>query len=176
MYTIYNRLVVLGQTKYKIGESLKKFVRKLRSASSERKSKSVGSANSISQLTQTDDKGPTYWQYNVIDRNIPLVSEHSEERLRENKSHSTPKYRGNSNSATTTTTRTYKSYSHLDVHKGSESNARRDIRNERIASPVQRYYLGEDPFAGSIYGREKDYKNVKRPGRQRRSGLDSEHG
>lgn len=31
----------------------------------------------------------------------------------------------------------------------------------RGASPVHRYYLGEDPFGGSIYGRENKYDGVK---------------
>lgn len=37
--------------------------------------------------------------------------------------------------------------------------------------PVQRYYLGEDPFAGSIYGRENKYDGVK-PARNSRRGRE----
>ncbi|XP_066153463.1 serine/arginine repetitive matrix protein 1 isoform X3 [Euwallacea fornicatus] len=39
--------------------------------------------------------------------------------------------------------------------------------------PVQRYYLGEDPFGGSIYGRENKYDGVK-PARSSRKGRDDD--
>lgn len=38
--------------------------------------------------------------------------------------------------------------------------------------PVQRYYLGEDPFAGSIYGRENKYDGVK-PARNSRKSRET---
>ena len=41
-----------------------------------------------------------------------------------------------------------------------------------------RYYLGEDPFGGSIYGREKGYENSRPHGRHRtpgRSGIETEY-
>lgn len=34
-------------------------------------------------------------------------------------------------------------------------------RQQQQQPPVQRYYLGEDPFAGSIYGRENKYDGVR---------------
>lgn len=37
--------------------------------------------------------------------------------------------------------------------------------SRRPSSPVQRYYLGEDPFGGSIYGRENKYEGVVKPPR-----------
>lgn len=40
-------------------------------------------------------------------------------------------------------------------------------QQRRGASPVHRYYLGEDPFGGSIYGRENKYDGV-RPARSSR--------
>ncbi|KAG8231728.1 hypothetical protein J437_LFUL013192 [Ladona fulva] len=47
---------------------------------------------------------------------------------------------------------------------------------EESGNHVQRFYLGEDPFGGSIYGREREYEGVKRSSRQRheehkKSGL-----
>lgn len=47
----------------------------------------------------------------------------------------------------------------------------------RAASPVHRYYLGEDPFGGSIYGRENKYDGVKpaRSSRKQVSGREEEH-
>ncbi len=44
------------------------------------------------------------------------------------------------------------------VKKRQEEHA---AYNKRGGSPAQRYYLGEDPFAGSIYGKEKEYDGAK---------------
>nr|XP_023015437.1 serine/arginine repetitive matrix protein 1 [Leptinotarsa decemlineata] len=81
-----------------IGQSIRKLVGKIRSASAERKAKQRARRS----------PSPSYQQGHVIDSNIG----HSMERL--------------------------------DRHP-----------------PVQRYYLGEDPFAGSIYGRENKYEGAK---------------
>ncbi|XP_071447019.1 pharyngeal muscle protein 2 isoform X2 [Hetaerina americana] len=43
-------------------------------------------------------------------------------------------------------------------------------RREEAGNHVQRFYLGEDPFGGSIYGREREYEGVKRSSRQRGHG------
>ncbi|XP_071627478.1 uncharacterized protein Chas isoform X1 [Temnothorax longispinosus] len=154
--------------KYKIGESFRKLVGKLRSASTERKSKQR-SGGSTSQLTQTDDNGPTYLQYNVIDRNIPFVSERdtTEDKPPERPPRS-PRNANASNKVTKTRT--------------ADHGAREQWqRSESTPPPLQRYYLGEDPFGGSIYGREKGYEEDRdrlRQGRPRGSGkiaVDSEH-
>ncbi|XP_075220307.1 chascon isoform X2 [Lycorma delicatula] len=47
-------------------------------------------------------------------------------------------------------------------------------RNHRSDMPLQRYYLGEDPFGGSIYGREKEYRGAQPPPR-RPARRGSEH-
>ncbi|XP_014468208.1 PREDICTED: uncharacterized protein LOC106741084 [Dinoponera quadriceps] len=139
-----------GYSKYKIGESFRKLVGKLRSASTERRNKRA-SSGSTSQLTQTDDNGPTYMQYNVIDRNIPLVSE--KDVAGEKPPERPPRNAGVSGGRTV-------------VVQRSESTP-----------PLQRYYLGEDPFGGSIYGREKGYEDGRdrRHGRPRKIAVDSEH-
>ncbi|XP_060522490.1 serine/arginine repetitive matrix protein 1 isoform X2 [Cylas formicarius] len=77
-----------------IGQSIRKLVNKIRSASTERKSK---------QRVKRSPS-PSYQPGHVIDANIGTAMERQ---------------------------------------------------------PVQRYYLGEDPFAGSIYGRENKYDGVK---------------
>ncbi|KAF7379681.1 hypothetical protein HZH68_016629 [Vespula germanica] len=147
-----------SQSKYKIGESFRKLVGKLRSASTERKNKQK-SGNSMSQVTQTEDDGSTYMQYNVIDKNIPLFNDREiENRIPERP----PRSPRNSNVVTTKvipskTTKTTSDRSIRDDH---------GQRNETIP-PVHRYYLGEDPFGGSIYGRERGYKDAKRPTRNR---------
>ncbi|XP_066595201.1 uncharacterized protein chas isoform X2 [Prorops nasuta] len=143
-----------GQSKYKIGESFRKLVGKLRSASSERKNKK---SSSTSQLTQTDDNGPTYLQYNVIDRNIPLVCdvEGSKEKPPERPPRS-PR---------------------IKSAKPMRNEHHEQLQRSESTPPVHRYYLGEDPFGGSIYGREKGYKDAKKPVRQRssRSILENEY-
>lgn len=99
-----------------IGQSIRKLVGKIRSASAERKARRERAKRSPSPQT-------TYQQYNVIDNNIP-----ARRGSREGESPS------------------------------MEASSRRD---RRTASPVQRYYLGEDPFGGSIYGRENKYDGVR---------------
>lgn len=139
---------------------------KLRSASTERKNKRA-SSGSTSQLTQTDDNGPTYMQYNVIDRNIPLVSEKDvvEEKPPERPPRS-PRNVGASNKPVGRTGRTGDHVMFQDQWQRSASTP-----------PLQRYYLGEDPFGGSIYGREKGYEDGRdrRHGRPRKIAVDSEH-
>jgi len=165
MHYIFCKTIRLGHgSKYKIGESFRKLVGKLRSASTERKNKR-GGGGSTSQLTQTDDNGPTYLQYNVIDRNIPFVSEKNtmEDKLPERPPRS-PRNVNTSNKVTKIT-----------------RTANQEWQRSESTPPLQRYYLGEDPFGGSIYGREKGYENDRdrlRHGRPRGSSkiaVDSEH-
>jgi hypothetical protein len=81
-------------SKYKIGESFRKLMGRLRSASSERRGK-----RSTSQLTQTEDEGgSTYLQYNSVDRNVPLGPdyEHTEDRPPERPARSPRESKGSS--------------------------------------------------------------------------------
>ncbi|CAH2010244.1 unnamed protein product [Acanthoscelides obtectus] len=98
-----------------IGQSIRKLVGKIRSASAERKARQQRAKRSPS---------PSYQPGHVIDSNI-----------------------GNNGST-----------------NGHSS--------ER---PVQRYYLGEDPFAGSIYGRENKYDGVVRPARNSKRQTNGSH-
>ncbi|XP_033220354.1 uncharacterized protein LOC117174981 isoform X2 [Belonocnema kinseyi] len=143
-----------GQSKYKIGESFRKLVGKLRSASTERKNKRSGS--STSQLTQTDDS-PTYLQYNTVDRNIPLVTDYSSEDKPPERPPRSPR-----NSTPVS--------QNIKTTKLNDYNSQEQWHRNDSGPPVQRYYLGEDPFGGSIYGREKGYENSKPHGRHRSSG------
>ncbi|GJQ80952.1 hypothetical protein Trydic_g4769 [Trypoxylus dichotomus] len=85
-----------------IGQSIRKLVGKIRSASAERKARQRAKRS----------PSPSYQKGHVIDSNIN---------------------------------------NHHDI-----MDARR-----RASSPVHRYYLGEDPFGGSIYGRENKYDGVR---------------
>ena len=143
-----------GHSKYKIGESFRKLVGKLRSASSERKNKRCNSS-SISQLTQTDDSGPTYMQYNVIDKNIPLIHERdTEEKPPERPPRNHATVSNNSNKISKTT-------------KTNAQVVQEQWQRSESTPPLHRYYLGEDPFGGSIYGREKGYRDARRSGKPR---------
>ncbi|XP_012239144.1 uncharacterized protein LOC100746057 [Bombus impatiens] len=143
-----------GHSKYKIGESFRKLVGKLRSASSERKNKRSNSS-SISQLTQTDDSGPTYMQYNVIDKNIPLINERdTEEKPPERPPRNHATVNNNSNKISKTA-------------KTSAQVVQEQWQRSESTPPLHRYYLGEDPFGGSIYGREKGYRDARRSGKPR---------
>ncbi|XP_014610459.1 PREDICTED: uncharacterized protein LOC106790221 [Polistes canadensis] len=151
-----------NQSKYKIGESFRKLVGKLRSASTERKNKKLG--NSVSQVTQTDDDGSTYMQYNVIDKNIPLFND------REIENHRIPERPPRSpRNNTTVVTKVISSKQPIRTIERTINREDQIPKNETttIPPPVQRYYLGEDPFGGSIYGRERGYKDAKRPTRTR---------
>lgn len=132
-------------------------VGKLRSASNERKSKRATSG-SISQLTQTDDSGPTYMQYNVIDKNIPLVNEKNNDGNPPERPPWSPKNTAG-NSGTNKITRT--------VRAGDHHVAQEQWQRSESTPPLHRYYLGEDPFGGSIYGREKGYRDARRSGKPR---------
>ncbi|KAF3424569.1 hypothetical protein E2986_10182 [Frieseomelitta varia] len=143
-----------GHSKYKIGESFRKLVGKLRSASSERKNKRSNSS-SISQLTQTDDSGPTYMQYNVIDKNIPLVNERD---MEEKPPERPPRSHAGTNNNASKISKMVKTSSHVAQEQWQRSES---------TPPLHRYYLGEDPFGGSIYGREKGYRDVRRSGKPR---------
>ncbi|XP_011150509.1 uncharacterized protein LOC105189854 [Harpegnathos saltator] len=154
-----------GYSKYKIGESFRKLVGKLRSASVERKNKRA-SSGSTSQLTQTDDNGPTYMQYNVIDRNIPLVSEKD---MAEEKPPERPPRNAGASGSNKQAGKTVRATDHAVVQE--------QWQRSESTPPLQRYYLGEDPFGGSIYGREKGYEDGRdrRHFRLRKIAIDPEH-
>ncbi|XP_016837243.1 serine/arginine repetitive matrix protein 2 isoform X2 [Nasonia vitripennis] len=180
-------------SKYKIGESFRKLVGKLRSASSERRgngNKRPGSS-STSQLTQTEDNSSTYLQYNSVDRNIPLGPEYDRD-VTDDRGRSTPPERPprsprNPNvassmhnlSSATSSSQKYKNSrsSSPRLHKENRDEYAREsnshVKRESSAQPIHRYYLGEDPF-GSIYGKEKGYREAKLHSRHRRP-IDEEY-
>ncbi|XP_054256952.1 uncharacterized protein LOC128981962 isoform X2 [Macrosteles quadrilineatus] len=60
--------------------------------------------------------------------------------------------------------------SHRHRDSGSQTI---DRAMRRGGDPVQKYYLGEDPFGGSIYGREKEYDGVTPFRRKHRRGSEN---
>ncbi|KAF5293442.1 hypothetical protein FQA39_LY02927 [Lamprigera yunnana] len=93
-----------------IGQSIRKLVGKIRSASAERKAKQQ-------QQKAKRSPSPSYKQGHVID----------------------------------------------NIHESQNGHHMENgmSRRENSPGPVHRYYLGEDPFGGSIYGRENKYDGVK---------------
>lgn len=131
-----------------IGNSLRKLVGKIRSASAERKikmkSKRSPSPSTKSQQHQQSSMtngASTYQQYNVIDSHI-----------------------GQSNRESSVVSERSRRERTID---------RRESSDVDMASPKQKYYLGEDPYGGSIYGKENRYDGV-RPQRNHSRRLRSE--
>lgn len=129
-----------------IGNSLRKLVGKIRSASAERKMK-MKSKRSPSPTTKSQQHqqsmtngASTYQQYNVIDSHI-----------------------GQSN----------RESSVVSGSRRERTIDRRGSSEVDMAIPKQKYYLGEDPYGGSIYGKENRYDGV-RPQRNHSRRLRSE--
>lgn len=125
--------------KSKIGESFRKFVGKLRSSSSERKNKK--------RLKNGESRSPspkenTYQNYNIVDSNIPSAASRVG---RDEMGEPVAPPRG----------RTYKLDNGSLVDSGTQTK-----HSDMDRRGISRYYLGEDPFSGSIYGREKEYDGV----------------
>ncbi|XP_017768413.1 PREDICTED: serine/arginine repetitive matrix protein 1 [Nicrophorus vespilloides] len=107
-----------------IGQSIRKLVGKIRSASAERKAR---------QRAKRSPSPPSYQAGHQIDRDIATTNGGAA--------------RGSSDH-----------HHHHQQHQQQQQNGGGGSTMER---PVQRYYLGEDPFAGSIYGRENKYDGVR---------------
>lgn len=125
-----------------IGNSIRKLVGKIRSASAERKlklktkrspspQKNLQQHHHHANASKTISNGgsSTYQQYNVIDGHIGQVNRES------------------SIASSGRRERTLE-------RRGSS-----DIDN--MVSPKQKFYLGEDPYGGSIYGKENKYDGVR---------------
>lgn len=68
-----------------------------------------------------------------------------------------------------------RSQSRSQPHRNGDLNG--DGRDGRdTVDGVRKYYLGEDPFGGSIYGREREYDGVVPARRQQRDARDARRG
>lgn len=138
-----------------IGESFRKLVGKFRSASSERKKEKRKRGKKGSSRSPSPH-GHTYQQYNVIDNNLPSVG-------------------GKSGGGESTEAGDSHDEQPVAPPRSARHSATQtlDRREMYAGSPVvQKYYLGEDPFGGSIYGREKEYDGVTPFRRKNRRGSD----
>ncbi|KAL0272158.1 UNVERIFIED_CONTAM: hypothetical protein PYX00_005237 [Menopon gallinae] len=128
-----------AKQKSKIGESFRKFVGKLRSTSTERKLKKRNGKNG----SRSPSPKNTYQNYSVVDNNIPSAVNRVG---REHMGEPVAPPRG----------RPGKSENGSLVDSGTQTKVPGGMERKL----TQRYYLGEDPFSGSIYGREREYDGV----------------
>ncbi|KNC30514.1 hypothetical protein FF38_04471, partial [Lucilia cuprina] len=149
-----------------IGNSLRKLVGKLRSASVERKlrmkSKSKSREQSPAPAThQEQQQLRTYQQYNVIDSHIggnhhtTSHDESEEEYNSQQRSHYPP--------GQETTNKSNASADRRALLHSSSSHPVGNNRDNgyRVMSPKHRYYLGEDPYSSTLYGKENVHETMK---------------
>ncbi|XP_034940858.1 transcription initiation factor TFIID subunit 1 [Chelonus insularis] len=157
--------------KSKISESFKKFVDKIRSASTERKNNKKSGASSTSQLTQTDDNNSTsYLQYNVIDKNIPEIQR---DELNNTKQPERPP-RSPKNSSNTIMSNSNPVTKTIKVTRlnGHVANYDQYGRNNSI-TPVHRYYIEESVSGKNLhnrsiinnYGTNRKHGKIRKPER-----------
>ncbi|XP_068158661.1 uncharacterized protein chas isoform X1 [Drosophila tropicalis] len=166
-----------------IGNSLRKLVSKIRSASAERKFRMKSASNKSREQSPSPGTGgnpfgvdgngmTTYQQYNVIDGHIGGGGG--------TRHHSS----NDSEDSTSDNQRRRGERERLDrverqpLKPESQSSGRLNFKRAESAdpqlqlSPRQRYYLGEDPYSSSLYGKENIYE--RRP--RQRYDQNREHG
>lgn len=150
-----------------IGNSIRKLVGKIRSASAERKlkMKSQGKHRSPSppqhKMQQKQDSvngnnnnNNTYQQYNVIDGHINGNKKQSITKQTQHFRRSIEGDQRESSIGSGSYPVNRRNSSDLDV---TPTNGNENM----ITSPRQRYYLGENPYAGSIFGKENKYDGAR---------------
>lgn len=153
-----------------IGNSIRKLVGKIRSASAERKLKLKASQKSKTPTAKTESTMSTYQPYN---NNIDHIDDHPSSNsigvgggINDHKPLTHAKSLDSGKALLTrqpynssSTAETINGHGDQFYH-GDQSNGSEIIygdQNNMIHSPKQRYYLGEDPYSRSIYGRENKY-------------------
>lgn len=155
-----------------IGESFRKLVDKFRSSSSERKNKRRNKRQSRSPSPHHQHTSPTYQQYHVIDSNIPsVVGSGKSTRVGRRGGESPNEAERGSGAAeggesqpvapprSAKAIRGESDTRESSTQTGVQANGM-DYHRRGASAVVQRFYLGEDPFGGSIYGREREYDGV----------------
>nr|CAD7452996.1 unnamed protein product [Timema tahoe] len=148
-----------------IGQSFRRFVDRFRSSSSERrkngKRRSGGGGKKKGESSRSPSPrqgSSTYQQYHVIDNNIPCVEPGEEGES----PHPVPPPRSaRAGPQQQSLARNRAAHTHGRTYSQDEEQEMMDrggIHHENRV--VQKFYLGEDPFGGSIYGREREYDGV----------------
>lgn len=134
--------------KSSIGESFRKIIGKFRSASKEKKRKD----SFLGKLRGEGDKKGAYVTSEVID-DLPVAPPRPGRVARQS------------------------SRAAADYRRGSRESREMDSGADTPtgAPVVNRYYLGEDPFNGSIYGKEREYDGVTPHRSRSRSGQSHQH-
>ncbi|XP_075154341.1 chascon isoform X2 [Haematobia irritans] len=160
-----------------IGNSLRKLVGKLRSASVERKmrmkskskSRDQSPAPPVSTAATNQRNLATYQQYNVIDghiggnHNTTTSHDDSEEESHHQRIQYQASKTGDSVYSNASVDR--RALLHATASHPVSSNNRDAYR---VISPKQRYYLGEDPYSSTLYGKE----NIQDPNaKTQRNGM-----
>lgn len=128
-----------------IGNSIRKLVGKIRSASAERKLKLKSKSPSPQKPPQINrTNGSTYQQYNIIDGHIGQQQQQKQPEVECDKSL-------------------------ISSFNREKTFNRRGSSDIDMNNPKQKFYLGEDPYGGSIFGKENKYDGVRM--HQQRSGL-----
>ncbi|XP_055913998.1 uncharacterized protein LOC129947460 isoform X2 [Eupeodes corollae] len=191
-----------------IGNSFRKLVGKIRSASAERKFRMKSKSKSrdkspINGGTPSPNGGnmSTYQQYNVIDSHIgggnggggggqagsstvtttsstqPSNTHHSHSQLQQR--NSAPINRESSVVSSSTAVGRDSRPSQTvngNQYANSVENRRGSSDLDVMGNPKQRYYLGEDPYAGSLFGKENKYDaGAARRARESRDTIDSNY-
>lgn len=160
-----------------IGNSLRKLVGKLRSASVERKLRMKSKSKSREQSPAPAVIHPeqqnlrTYQQYNVIDSHIGGNNHHTtshDESEEDISSQQRSHYQPQGQEAHIKTSE-HTAYSNASVERRAMLHStsshpigsNRTDNGYRLMSPKQRYYLGEDPYSSTLYGKENMHDNFK---------------
>lgn len=154
-----------------IGNSIRKLVGKIRSASAERKLKMKSKQRSPSPLKSSHltPSNSTYQQYNIIDAHIGPHGQQTQQqqqqrhKLQEQHTHINDSRETSICDSVVSGSRRDRSQSQIVIDTRRDSS---DVDMNTI-NPKQRYYLGEDPYGGSIYGRENKYDAARMQQQQR---------
>ncbi|XP_038111268.1 uncharacterized protein LOC6036989 isoform X2 [Culex quinquefasciatus] len=172
-----------------IGNSIRKLVGKIRSASAERKlrlksavkqsrrSPSPTSSSAAAAAKRNSSSSATYQQYNVIDGHIgrgyspppPPTQPPSAAALQNQSAQRTVSHKQNGNPARRSEVRDREPASY-DRRGSSDIVSDMTTNSAGIPIPKQKYYLGENPYGGSIFGKENKYGEgaAGRAGQQQR--------
>ncbi|XP_058445205.1 uncharacterized protein LOC131426469 isoform X2 [Malaya genurostris] len=173
-----------------IGNSIRKLVGKIRSASAERKlrlksAKHRSPSPSSSAAKRNSSSSATYQQYNVIDGHIggrgysptppppqppPLPATSATATILQNQSHPQHQQQQHQRHQSQSNGVSHKQNGNIsrrdrertDPHSYDQRRGSSDIVSDMTTNsggpiPKQKYYLGENPYGGSIFGKENKY-------------------
>ncbi|KAF4530543.1 hypothetical protein B566_EDAN016996, partial [Ephemera danica] len=166
------------KTKSSFGDSLRRFVGKFRSSDEKKQKRKANST--------TSSPSRSYRQQGPENNNIPSSAVNRRHQQRVGRGESPPNEAVRRGSAEDEEVYTDEEEGGMTspvppprVRQRQHSPSQQHqldsrLRRENMMEP-RRFYLGEDPFGGSIYGREKEYDGVTPPARSSRNGRHHSH-